>query len=639
MLSSFDLLLISVSFIVMVSGFIGRYRMWKQGRPELHVENSKIRRIIRLLSYHFSHRRILEDRYPGILHLFIFWGFIIPFIIVSIGQFRTIMPLWGARGLSLLLDLIGALALVGTVMLLFRNFRDKKGQQKSFSIHLWVFLAILITGFLAEGIRLTIIESQNSFDALFSPAGLTFSYLIPGSPMLLKILIRCHFFLVLFFIASLPFSDMRHVIAATLNVYYQKKGLRGKIESIPLEGDYFGVGQVQDFTWKQLLDSDACVNCGRCEQNCPAFLSGQPLSPQKVVQWIGEKMEEAYALKRSGECYEEHLGDYNGTIGKQDIWSCTTCMACVQSCPVMVEHLDKIIDMRQYSVLTESKFPAEYKQIFKDLEIFHDPLGKGGLIREEWASNLKIKKMYQNNDIEILFWVGCIGALYDERSKNTTIAAAKVLEKAGINFGILGKEELCCGDPARRMGNEYLFQRLALENIEIFKKYKINKIVTYCPHGFNVFKNEYPQFGADFEVMHFTQFIKNFLEDGRLKIKSKIDGLFTYHDPCYFGRYNSIYQAPREILNFTLSSNIKEMPHSEDRSFCCGAGGGNFWRGKMVGRRMEEVRIEEAIQIKANGIVTACPFCEIMFDSAVKQKGLENYFKSMDILELVNQVT
>jgi len=305
----------------------------------------------------------------------------------------------------------------------------------------------------------------------------------------------------------------------------------------------------------------------------------------------------------------------------------------------MVEHLDKIIDMRQYSVLTQSKFPAEYKQIFKDLEIFHDPLGKGGLIREEWASNLKIKKMYQNNDIEILFWVGCIGALYDERGRNTTIEAAKILEKAGVNFGILGKEELCCGDAARRMGNEYLFQKLARQNIEIFKKYRINKIVTFCPHGFNVFKNEYPQFGADFEVMHFTQFIKSLLVDGRLKIKSKIDGLFTYHDPCYLGRYNSIYQVPREILNFTLSSNINEMPHSKDRSFCCGAGGGNFWRGKMVGRRMEEGRIEEAIETKANGIVTACPFCEIMFDSAIKQKGLENHFKSMDILELVNQVT
>jgi Fe-S oxidoreductase len=538
------------------------------------------------------------------------------------------------------LDLVGMLAILGTVMFLYRDLRDRQGKRKKSLIHLWILLGVLVSGFLAEGTRLQIVDAIGFYDCLYAPIGYCLSYIMPGSPLLLKLLIRSHFFLVLFFIATLPFTIMRHAIAAMMNVYYQKLEPRGIIEPIALQGDYFGTGKIGDMSWKHLLDADACMSCSRCEKSCPAFILGQPLSPRGVIQEYGRQMVDSYRLTPADAYKQPRLLNEDGTIGGEDIWCCTTCLACVEGCPVLVEHLDKIVGIRRYSVLSEGKFfPSEYKQVFKDMEIFSDPLGKGSLLREDWAMNLKIKRVYQDPQIEILFWVGCMGALYDERTRNKTVKACRILEKAGVDFGILGKEERCCGDSARRMGNEYLFQELARQNIQTLKKYNVKKIVTFCPHGFHVFKNEYPQFGADFEVLHFTQLIKILLDEGKLKIQSKLDGLFTYHDPCYMGRYNNLYKTPRDLLDALLISDLKEMAHSKKGSFCCGAGGGNFWRVRVVGRRMETLRIEEAIGTNTSGVITACPFCEIMLESAANQKGLAHSFNVMDILELVNQVT
>jgi len=304
--------------------------------------------------------------------------------------------------------------------------------------------------------------------------------------------------------------------------------------------------------------------------------------------------------------------------------------------------MGKIMEMRRSSVLAESKFPSEYKQIFKNLENFGNPMEKGKVSREEWTLKSGIPKIYemdQNGRPDFFFWAGCIGAGYDIKSKNTTLAAAKILEKAGADAALFGKEELCCGDPARRLGNEYLFQKLAEKNIEMFKKYGVKKIVTHCPHCFNIFKREYPALGADIEVLDFFDLIKAYLVEGKLKIKSKVDDSFTYHDPCYLGRYHYLYEEPREIIKSFLGVNLIEMDRVKDESFCCGAGGGNIWRGVSAGRRMEGVRIEEAVKTKAQGIITACPYCDIMFDTAIKQEGMEYSFKLVNLLELVEQAT
>lgn len=638
MLCSFDLLLAATSIVIMVVGFLHRQKMWRRGQQDEVSGKGGLARISRLFRYLLNHRRLLENRLRGVAHLFIFWGFLIPLVVVVIAQIGPLMPPWSGPAISLLLELAGILALMGTVILLVRV--PENSQSRGHTVYLWILLAIIVTGFLSEGVRLAIMaDVSKKMDGLFHPVGGAVSYLVPVSPILLKVLIRIHFFLVLYFVASLPFSAMRHVLASGLNVWYSEEDQRGIIMPITLAGDYFGVGKIDDFTWSRLRDSDACMNCGRCDEVCPAGLSGKPLSPQGLIREIRRRMEEPVRPTQSGEHERNRLIDKDGRVGEEDIWSCTTCMACVNKCPVFVNHLSDIINLRRYALLTESIFPAEYKQLFRNLEVFGDAFGAGSLTREEWASGLGIKKVYEESDVEILLWIGCTGALYDERTKSIATAAAEVLEKAGVRFGILGKRELCCGDPARRMGNEYLFQRLALRNIELMREYGVRKLVTFCPHCFNVFSKEYAQFGADLEVVHVTELIKTLLVEGRLRVKSKAAGLLTYHDPCYLGRYGMIYDAPRDILELILSSKIKEMTRSKGGTFCCGAGGGNFWRGKTTGRRTEELRIEQGLEAGAEGLVTACPFCRIMFDSAAREKGLENSYTVIDVVQLVNQTT
>jgi Fe-S oxidoreductase/nitrate reductase gamma subunit len=640
MLSSFDMLLFVASVLTMLWGFIRRYRMWKQGKSEGGVAQEQGRKIGRVLLSYFDQRKVLEDRYAGISHLFIFWGVIVTFIVVMIAQLRPTMPLWLARGLSLLLDVVGVFALLGTVMLLMKkhgNEHERRYQKNSW-IHLWILLCIVLTGFFAEGQRLSLTGEADTLGNIWSPIGSVVSYFIPPSPILLKLLIRIHLFLVLLFLALLPFSAMRHIITASLSIYYKEKKVRGRIKLLSLEAGDFGAGSVQQFTYTQLLSVDACMNCGRCDKVCPPRLSGHPLSPQNIVRHIQGTMENMYLQKGGGYPKNGRLLNEQGMIGEEDMWCCTTCMACSEICPAYVEQLAKIIDIRRYTLLAEGKYyPPEYKQLFRNIEIFGDALGKGRLTKEDWASEINLKKIYQYSKTDILLWVGCIGALYDEHSKEVIIGSVRILEKAGVNFGILGKEELCCGDFARRMGNEYLFQKLANKNIMNFKKYKIREIVTLCPHCFNVLRNDYKQFDADFNVRHITQVINDFIQEGKIKINSRLDGLFTYHDPCYLGRYNDIYQAPRDILKAILNSEPKEMAHSKAESLCCGAGGGNFWRKGIVGKRMEEVRVEEAALIKADAIVTACPFCKIMFDSGIKQKDFQYQPKVMDIIDAVTQ--
>jgi Fe-S oxidoreductase/nitrate reductase gamma subunit len=637
-LSSLDLILVIVSVIIMATGFSRRYRMWKQGRAEALSASNKLTGGYQIVLSVFRNGRFSDYPYGNIAHIFVFWGFLAPLIVVVISQFRPVVPAWAGQGLSLFLDVLGFLAICGTCMLISKRlFRENpySGRQP---FHLWIFLAILITGFFAEGLRLTITKgTMEELSALYSPVGYIFSLMVPVSPSLLKIVVRMHFFLVLIFLALIPYSNMRHAWASLFGIYYRKKRPEGTIMPIELQGDYFGTGAIKDFTWMQLMDSDSCMSCGRCDNNCPANISGKSLMPRAVIKEIGRRMEEAFYKKDACSDHNTWMFSGDGLVGREDIWACTTCLACVKSCPVYAGHLTDILGLRRYSVLMKSKFPPEYKQLFKNLETFGDAFGAGGPARDDWSSGLDIPVVRRDNKADFLFWPGCTGALYDEVARARTIETADVLKKAGVDFITLGKEELCCGDPARRLGNEYLFQRLARRNIDTMRRYGTRKIVTSCPHCFNIFLNEYPQLGGAFEVIHITVLLKDLIKEGRLKLKSKTRSTFTYHDPCYLGRYNNIERQPRDILE--MLAETKEMEFSGNNSFCCGAGGGNFWCGRTTGRRIEEIRIEQAIRTGADGLVTSCPFCEILFDSAVRQKGAEYSFKVMDIVQLVNQLT
>jgi Fe-S oxidoreductase len=553
----------------------------------------------------------------------------------------------------LTLDVAGLVVTVVTLWAAIRRYIIKPERLKSTleaGIILLVVFSLMLLNYAMQGFRL-LTETKPFAEWLF--VGMAFSRFFvhlgvrENSGIYFWIFWWLHITLIFGFSIYVLYSKHLHILASPFNLFFRPMGSKGSLQPIEdfEKGGNLGVSRIVEFTWKKLLDLYACTDCGRCTANCPASMSGMPLKPREIIQNLkahlltsGEDM-----LFNKDQGVKERGGEQRSMVGgivtEAELWACTTCHACVDVCPVEIEHVERIVGLRRHLVMREARFPTEYKRIFKNLEIFGDPFGAGSLTREEWLSGLRTRKVYQDTDIEILLWVGCTGALYDEKTKSVTVATAKVLNKAGVRFGILGKKELCCGDPARRMGNEYLFQELATRNIKIMRKHGIRKLVTFCPHCLNVFRNEYPQFGADFEVVHITEMIRALLENGKLQIKAKADGLFTYHDPCYLGRYNQIHQQPRDILEFVINPPVKEMALSKNRALCCGAGGGNFWIGRETGRRIEELRIDQAVATGSNGLITACPFCEIMFDSAIREKGLEHSFKITDVVQIIDQTT
>lgn len=639
-------LLTFTAVALLALGFWRRIKVYRQGRVLGRTDGLADRALVALKQV-LSQKKVLRVPGAGTAHGLFFWSFFLLFagtcLIVVQADFSD--PLFGIRFLkghfyllfSLVLDLagLGALFMLGGLFVRRYLLRPQglvtKGDHAL--MHALLF-TILLTGFMIEGTRMAATELGMEL-AVWSPVGLLVAKMFaPFGVEGLHNVHRClwwfHLLISLGFIALVPFTLFRHIFTTSANYLFADRGPRGALVPLSFEegtAQHYGASKVSDLTWKDLLDADACTECKRCQDRCPAHLTDKPLSPMKLVNELQEAAFNAPA---------ESLVD---KVGEDALWSCTTCRACTESCPAAVEHLPKIVEMRRHAVLSESRFPQEYKQLFKDMETFGDSVGKGSSFREEWASRLKIKRTGQDEPVDFLFWAGCQGALYDERSRNTLVATARVLEKAGLNFGILGREERCCGDLARRMGNEYLFQRLARQNIETLQRHGIKRIVTNCPHCFTALRDHYPQFGATFEVMHSVELVERLIGEGKLAVQAKIDATFTYHDPCYLGRYNELYPEPRKILDHILRTGLKEMERSKGNSFCCGAGGGNIWRGGSVGQRIEEVRVEEAVQTGADGIVTSCPFCEIMIDSGVKQKGMEYTFRVADLMELVDQAT
>jgi Fe-S oxidoreductase len=409
------------------------------------------------------------------------------------------------------------------------------------------------------------------------------------------------------------------------------------------EAETFGVSKIEDFTWKQLLDLDACTDCGRCQDRCPAYLTGKPLSPRKVIQDLKTQLLDRSSALLAAKAAAKTAtptdgGGIKALIGEvileDELWACTTCRACQEICPVFIEHIDKIVDMRRSLVLEQAKLPETGEAALRCIETRGHSCRGTTLTRTDWTIGLDIKLLSEDSNVDLIYYVGCAAALED-RSMKVAVAVGKVLKAAGLNFAILGPEETCCGEPARRLGNEYLFQMQAMKNIEIFKKYNVKRIVTTCPHCFNTFKNEYPQFGGEFEVVHHTQFIAELLKQGKIKPASMSGGKLTYHDSCYLGRHNDIYEAPRQVLTSISPSRLLEMKRIRRNGFCCGAGGGRYWMEERIGKRISEERIEQVIETKADVVATACPYCLQMFEDAIKAKAVEESLKALDIAELL----
>jgi Fe-S oxidoreductase len=451
-----------------------------------------------------------------------------------------------------------------------------------------------------------------------------------------------HWITVVFVLAIIPYTRYLHVIASIFNGILRQTQ-RTVLKPIDLEkAETFGTATIDQLTWKQNLDLYACVVCGNCQELCPANLSGKELNPKKVIQDLKKHLlkvgPQLLAAKAKGEAApaEINVPLAGNVITQNEIWACTSCGACDTVCPVWVDHIDKIVDLRRNLVMEQSSIPETGEGALRSIEDRGHPWRGTTLSRTDWAEGLGLKTLAEDKDIEILFWVGCTEAL-EERSSKVARSVAALLKQAGVKFGILGEEESCCGDPARRLGNEYLFQMQAQKNIEVFKGYGVKKIVTACPHCFNSIKNEYPQFGGNFEVIHHSELIAQLIKEGKLKLSKAVEGKVTYHDACYLGRYNSIYEPPRRILRGIPGVKTVEMERRKKRGFCCGGGGGHMWLEETGGRRINEMRTEQAMDTKASTIVTACPFCLQMFVDGIKAKAAEETLKVMDIAELVEK--
>ena len=632
-----------------------RYSLIKKGKP-INIDNIS-RRIGYVLSTVLLQKCVLKsvsskDR-AGIGHLLIFWGFIIcsfSYLVlfsqaVHITIFDSLTETRFYGHFLTLVECISFLTLVAIIWAFCRRYivqPDRLETTFDSFIVLSLILCIISSYFLQQSFSIVTGKSIHTSSLWISLVG---ARIIEGiglqagmKQLYLNLFWWMHILTITGFLAYIPSSKHMHIISSPFNIFFRSWSPRGELQAVDLSGDhenYFGVGEMDQFSRKQLLDLFSCAECGRCQDNCPAYLSGKELSPKKVIRDLKNYLLKVGSDGGSLTVGQEKPKNVAGSaVSEAAIWDCTTCYSCQDQCPTEIGFVDKIVDLRRFLVLSRSEFPQELDTVFRNLEVYGDPYGIGSAYRYDWAESLSLET--NPDEADYLFWVGCGGA-FDDRVKELAISMASILTNLGINFTILGREEKCCGDSARRLGNEYLFQTLAETNIEKIKQINTKNIITFCPHCYNIFKNEYPKFGGDFEVFHASQFLLDLLKQGSLKIDPILDYPFTYHDPCYLGRYNGIYGPPRELLDAMSPDDSwkKEMTHNRESSFCCGGGGGRFWMEESVGRKISQMRVEEAISSSVGTIVTACPFCMVMLEDAVRALDLVSEIKVIDITELV----
>lgn len=638
--------LMVITFIVIFIGLKKRYAMWKIGKSSpINFTRRLWERIAYFISNGIFHKSILKESYPGSMHLFIFWGFLMLAIgtaIVAI-QDDFLRPLFKINMLqgdfylifSAVLDAAGLVAIIGVIMALWRRYFTRPARLDNkpddFVALIWI-LVVLITGFLVEAARIA--ESRPGFE-VWSFVGWTTSSLFlnltkDGIKVAHKVLWYIHMLVSFGLMAYIVYSRLLHIITSSLNMMFRgvEDSPRGAIA--PIEdfenAEEFGVNSIEGFTWRQIFDLDACTRCGRCQDLCPAHASEKPLSPKQFIQDLKAEWERA----ASGAKNEDGIID--NFISEETLWSCTACLACQVNCPVSIPVFDKNIEMRRYLTLTLSKTTSETRLLFKNLQQKADPYGMGKRQRTEWIEGLEVKKAAEE-EVEYLYWVGCVASL-DDRNRKVAKAFTTILNKAGVSFGILGQEETCCGDPARRCGNEDLYLGIAQGNVELLNEMGIKKIITTCPHCYHTLKNEYPQVGGKFEVYHQAEFIWKLAKEGKVSLNPSIEGTITYHDPCYLGRVNGIFNEARSIVDKVKQGNFVEMGRNHDRSFCCGGGGGRIWMEEHH-KRINHLRIDEAIEISANTVVTACPYCLTMMEDAIKDKEKTETMKALDLSEII----
>ncbi len=658
------------------------YKIMLLGKPEDRFGQYG-ERIKSVLAFVFGQKRVLREP-AGIGHFLIFWGF----IVITIGSIETFgvgiyhnfsyEPIIGKFLYNILYfiqDIFCAGVLIALAVALYRRFVVKPLRLESDDPKATKLDAVIIISLIA--VLILLLFGSRAADAqlyargegkYFPPLAIisqVLSLAFSGASVdTLKFWSTffwwAHTIVILAFLVYIPYSKHLHLLAAIPNVFFRRLGPVGELSKMDLEdeeAESFGIANIEDFTWKQLLDLYACTECGRCAENCPAALTDKPLNPKYVIHHMKEH------LKKKGELLLEGQGNGNGegnvepqqagdeaestpkseleksligdVVAKDALWSCTTCGNCMENCPVFIEHVHKFVDMRRYLVLTESDFPAEVATVFRNWETNSNPWGIGFSQRGDWAKDLPVKTLSEDSNVEYLLYVGCAGS-FDDRGQKVARAVVKLLHEAGVSFGILGVEEKCCGETARRIGNEYLFQMMAADLVETINGYGVKKIIVTCPHGYNCLKNEYPQFGGEWKVYHHSQVLDKLVRDGMLTPTKYLNRNIVFHDSCYLGRYNSVYEQPRNVIKAIPGAVLSEMDRHRHKSFCCGAGGGRMWMEETLGRKkINDERTEQALRCNPDIIGVACPFCTTMFEDGLKAKDMEEDIKVYDIAEIL----
>ncbi|MBO0829914.1 MAG: (Fe-S)-binding protein [Streptosporangiales bacterium] len=665
--------------MTLVAAVVAGHRLWwlfrllRSGEPDPDRTRDVGRRIATQFTEVLGQRKLLKWSVPGLAHAFTFWGFIVLLLTIIEAYGALFVRDFAIPGIGhwpvvgFLEDLFAAAVLAAIVVFTVIRVRQSPRQRgrwsrfyKSHTGMAWVVLLMIFnvvwTLLLYRGAQVNTGVFPYKSGAFFSyaaaavlhPLGTGVNEVLETVGILLQLAT------ILGFGVIVVYSKHLHIALAPPNVLTSRRpdalgpllpmmsgGRPLDFEQADPDTDVFGRGKIEDFTWKGMLDFATCTECGRCQSQCPAWNTDKPLSPKLVITDLRDHLfakapyllapeDRRDALPESVRAEAERPlvggADVNGVIDPDVLWSCTNCGACVEQCPVDIEHIDHIDDMRRYQVLIESSFPSEAGTMLKNLENKGNPWGMNASARLDWAEDLPFEVRVVDgaipDDVEYLFWVGCAGALED-RARKTTRAVAELLHTAGVSFAVLGPGETCTGDPARRLGNEFLYQMLAQQNVETLNEVGAKKIVATCPHCFNTIAREYPQLGGNYETIHHTQLLARLVDEGRLKPVQRVEEKVTYHDPCFLGRHNKVYTPPRDLLGNVPGLTSQEMHRCRERGFCCGAGGARMWMEETIGKRVNTERIEEALALDPDTVSTACPYCLVMLGDAIKAKQSE----------------
>jgi Fe-S oxidoreductase/nitrate reductase gamma subunit len=638
--------------------FAQRAKNWERGAPDNRATTAKnVKRRLRDFRAGVYMQTLLRDAAAGLMHSLIYFSFLILFCVTMVLEANHQVPesmkfLHGDvyRGYAAVGDAAGVTFVIGLVWAIVRRYvqrpyRIRIKTKPEHALILGTMLFIGISGFGTEAWRIAL-EGRPNHEA-WSFVGYPLSSLIDGNGNLAGVHQAwwiSHVVAWLLFLALIPVTMLRHMFTSPLNMYLRdRERPKGAMKPMPnlmeTELETFGASTIEDFTWKQLLDTDACTMCGRCTSVCPAHATGKPLDPREIVLKTGEVMARTGSPQVSPPIGVDpditvSADNLFERITAEEVWACTTCKACDEICPVNIEILDKILDMRRYLSLMESNFPTELGSAYRGMENSGNPWGLSQSDRAQWTSKVDGVDIVEPGgafDHEYLYWVGCAGS-FDDKNQKVTIAMAKLLQRAGIDFAVLGPSEQCTGDPARRSGNEYIFQMLAMANIEALNGMGVKKIITQCPHCFNTMLNEYPQLGGHFEVIHHSQLLEWLVDSGKLDLTdARLDERVVYHDSCYLGRHNDVYLAPRRVIGQLGGVEVVEAERNGTTGMCCGAGGARMWMEETIGTKVNDARSRELIATGASRVATACPYCYIMLDDGVKGAGAEDDVRVADI--------